>query len=92
MAVYDDKHIYWHRQAIEEYVLWEKNHRAVARRINRLIADIKENGLDKGIGKPKMLKWDRRDCWSRRITEEHRLLYDGKDGILHAYSCATHYE
>jgi len=91
MTVYDDESVYWHRQAVKEYVLWEKNNKDVARRIDRLIADIKENGLDRGIGRPEKLRWDRRSCWSRRINEEHRLLYDGKGGTLHVYSCATHY-
>lgn len=63
----------------------------MVKRINELIKDIERNGLLKGIGKPEPLK-HRKAC-SRRITEEHRLIYNMDDNRnLILYSCKYHYE
>ena len=61
------------------------------KRINELIKDIDRNGLLTGIGKPEPLK-HRKAC-SRRITDEHRLIYymDNIQNLI-IYSCKYHYE
>lgn len=61
------------------------------KRINDLVKDIDRNGLLKGKGKPEPLKY-RKAC-SRRITDEHRLVYnmDSNQNLI-IYSCKYHYE
>lgn len=63
----------------------------IVKRINDLIKDIGRNGLLKGIGKPESLK-HKKAC-SRRITDEHRLIYNFDEyKNLIIYSCKGHYE
>ena len=75
----------------EDYLWWQVQDRRILRRINALIADIDRNG-NTGLGKPELLK-HLKGYWSRRITEEHRLVYRIQDdgGILIA-QCRYHYE
>ncbi len=77
--------------AWEQYVQWQTEDRRIVKRINELIKSISRDGLLEGIGKPEPLKV-RKAC-SRRITEEHRLVYNFdtfKNLII--YSCKYHYE
>ena len=70
----------------EDYTYWAQAHRQQLKRINRLIDDALRDPTD-GIGKPEPLKYLLTGAWSRRITEEHRLVYliDGDDlGVLQA--------
>lgn len=63
----------------------------MAIRINELIKDINRNGSNQGIGKPEPLKY--RKAWSRRITQEHRLVYNfDENKKLIILSCKGHYE
>lgn len=68
-----------------------KTDRKVIKRIDELIVSIERDGLLKGIGKPEVLKY-RKAC-SRRITDEHRLIYnfDSNKNLI-IYSCKGHYE
>lgn len=60
--------------AWEDYLYWQRADRAVLRRINELIRDI-QRSPHKGIGKPEPLQHALSGYWSRRITDEHRLVY-----------------
>lgn len=64
----------WHPDAWDEYVNWQAHDRKILKRINTLIKDI-QRGDDGGIGKPELLKGDLSGWASRRINEEHRLVY-----------------
>jgi toxin YoeB len=77
-------------QAWEDYQYWVGNDRKILRKINDLLRDI-ERSAHAGIGKPEPLKHDLDGFWSRRITQEHRLIYavDG-DRIL-IVKCRMHY-
>lgn len=77
--------------AWEQYTEWIKTDRKVIKRINDLIQSIDRDGLLTGIGKPEILK-HRKAC-SRRITDEHRLVYnfDEKQNLI-VYACCGHYE
>ncbi len=61
-------------QAWEDDVHWQTADRAIVKRINRLVDDMLRNPTT-GIGKPEQLKYGLPGAWSRRITEEHRLVY-----------------
>jgi toxin YoeB len=68
----------------EDYVFWSTNDRQTLKRINRLIEDAMRDPFG-GIGKPEPLKHHLAGGWSRRIDEEHRLVYqvDNEDLIIH---------
>ncbi len=77
--------------AWEDYTDWQIRDKKIAMRINELIKDINRNGLNQGIGKPEPLKY--RKAWSRRITHEHRLVYNfDENKNLVILSCKGHYE
>ena len=80
----------WDDNAWEDYVYWQTQDRKVLRRINLLIADILRNG-NTGIGKPEPLRYDFAGYWSRRITDEHRLVYKIADGDGRIAACRYHY-
>jgi Txe/YoeB family toxin of toxin-antitoxin system len=64
---------------------------AIGKRINQLIEDVKRNG-NEGIGKPEPLKHGFQGYWSRRITDEHRLVYKIADDEIRIAACRYHYE
>ena len=82
----------WHPEAWEEYVSWQADDRKIVRRINALLRDI-QRGDDGGVGKPELLKSDLSGWASRRINEEHRLVYRVVDahGEPEILSCRYHY-
>ena len=67
----------------EDYTCWQSADRATLKRINRLI-DAALRDPASGIGKPEPLRHVLAGAWSRRITEEHRLVYfvDGEDLVI----------
>lgn len=67
----------------EDYAHWQTADRAMLRRINRLIEDVLRDPFT-GIGKPEQLKHALAGAWSRRINDEHRLVYlvDGDDVVI----------
>ncbi|MBR0417319.1 MAG: Txe/YoeB family addiction module toxin [Firmicutes bacterium] len=80
----------WSDNAWEEYLYWQLIDKDVLKKINELLKSIEREGPAKGLGKPELLK--SRTGYSRRITKEHRLVYDVKNGVLIIYSCKGHYE
>ena len=58
----------------EDFTYWVENDRKMAARIVRLIKDIEREPFE-GLGKPEPLRHDLTGFWSRRITDEHRLVY-----------------
>lgn len=75
----------------EDYLWWQTQDRKVLKRINNLIQDVVRNG-NEGIGKPEPLKHGFRGYWSRRITDEHRLVYQVRDDEIRIAACRYHYE
>jgi toxin YoeB len=70
---------------------WLKNDRAIVERVNRLVDDALRDPIA-GIGKPEPLRHVLAGAWSRRITEEHSLVYlvDGDDLVV--LQARLHYE
>lgn len=60
--------------AWEQYVQWQQTDKAIAKRLNTLLLAVTRDPFE-GIGKPEPLKHELAGCWSRRITDEHRLVY-----------------
>lgn len=68
--------------AWEDYLHWQKTDPKLLKRINALIQEIKRSPFE-GTGKPEALKYELSGYWSRRITDEHRIIYKvEKDAIL----------
>ena len=80
----------WSEKSWEDYLYWQSTDKKVLKKINTLIKDIKRNPFE-GIGKPEPLKYELAGCWSRRITNEHRLVYEIEDDKLYIISCRYHY-
>ncbi|MGJ4049498.1 Txe/YoeB family addiction module toxin [Corynebacterium macclintockiae] len=80
----------WDESAWEDYLWWQTTDRRTLKRINRLIKDIARNG-NEGIGKPEALKHGLSGYWSRRITDEHRLVYKVLDSEIRIAACRYHY-
>ena len=60
--------------AWEDYLYWQRTDRNILRRINALIKEIQRTPFE-GIGKPEPLRHGLSGYWSRRINEEHRIVY-----------------
>ncbi len=76
--------------AFEEFNHWAIADRKIYLKIVKLIEDINRSPFS-GLGKPEPLKHELSGYWSRRITDEHRLVYRVKDGEITVISCRYHY-
>ncbi len=78
--------------ANEDLIEWKKSgNKNVLQRIRKLIESIKKTPFA-GIGKPEPLKYDLTGKWSRRITNEDRLVYEVENEIINIYSLKGHYK
>ena len=82
--------IQFSEHAWEDYLYWQKTDKAMVKRINGLIQDIQRNPFE-GIGKPEPLKHALAGFWSRRINDEHRLVYSVEGGVLRIAQARYHY-
>lgn len=76
--------------AWQDYLYWQKIDKQALKRINQLIKDIQRNPFE-GLGKPEPLRFDMSGLWSRRINQEHRLIYQIKDDYIVIVQCRYHY-
>ena len=78
-------------RAEEDLEYWKSTgNKQVMKRITKLLSDILEHPFT-GIGKPEPLKGDLQGLWSRRITDEHRLIYSVSDGMVYVYVLSLRY-
>ena len=86
------KSLTFSQNAWEDYCLWH-NDKRIMKKINDLLKDIERNG-NTGIGKPEPLRYELSGYWSRRITEEDRLIYKVVDdeNTIFIIGCKGHYE
>ena len=80
----------WDEAAWDDYLWWQSEDRRTLKRINLLIRDVAHNG-NEGIGKPEALKHGMSGYWSRRMTDEHRLVYKVVGEEVRIASCRYHY-
>ena len=83
--------ISFHPQAWDDYLYWQQNDKAMLRRINALIRDIQRDPFT-GIGKPEPLKFNFSGYWSRRIDDEHRVVYKVADEDIILAQLRGHYD
>lgn len=71
------------KEAWEDYLYWQKQDRRMVERINKLIRETHREPFE-GVGKPEALKHALSGFWSRRITDEHRMVYrvEGDDLMI----------
>jgi toxin YoeB len=75
----------------EDYLFWQKTEKNILRKINSLIKDITRSPFN-GLGKPEALKHKYRGFWSRRIDNEHRLIYRVEEDEIWIVKCRFHYD
>ena len=80
----------WTEDAWEDYEYWQRTSKEKVKQIGELIKAIKRDPF-KGIGKPEPLKHDLAGYWSRRIDQEHRLVYEIQDDAIIIVQCRYHY-
>ena len=77
-------------QAWDDYLYWQKTDKKLLERINVLVKDISRSPFA-GIGKPEPLKNALSGYWSRRINDEHRIVYKIADGSMLIAQLRYHY-
>ena len=85
-----DREAVFQPEFIEDLKYWVKNDRKVALRVFKLIEDIQREPFN-GIGKPEPLKHLAPGTWSRRITQEHRIVYLVRDMRIDFLQARFHY-
>jgi toxin YoeB len=80
-----------YEKAERDFEYWRKSgNKDIQKKIQQLFTDMKLHPFV-GIGKPEALKYELSGKWSRRINEEHRIIYDVADDIINVYSLKGHY-
>ncbi len=77
-------------RAWEDTLYWQANDPKLLTRLNGLIKERARTPFS-GIGKPEPLRGQRSGWWSRRLTQEHRLVYKPSDNALLIAQCRSHY-
>lgn len=76
--------------AFEDLAWWVQQDRSQALRIIKLIREIQREPFA-GLGKPEPLKHELSGCWSRRVDQEHRLVYQVLENKIRILGCRYHY-
>lgn len=74
----------------EDFLEWGQNEKQLQKRIIRLIQEVRRTPFE-GIGKPEPLKGNLSGFWSRRINDEHRLVYEVTDDEIIIHAIKDHY-
>lgn len=77
-------------EAWEDYLHWQRHDRRMVERINKLIAEVARDPFD-GVGKPEPLKHALSGYWSRRINDEHRMVYRVEGDAMWIAQLRFHY-
>lgn len=79
-------------KAEEDVDFWKKSgNKLIQKKIRKLLESIKKNPFE-GIGKPEQLKYNWIGYWSRRINQEHRLIYEIRNNKILIHSLKGHYD
>ncbi len=77
-------------EAFDQYNQWQQENKQVFNKLKKLLIETTKTPYE-GTGKPEPLKYDYTGCWSRRITEEHRLVYKVETEWFEVIACRYHY-
>jgi toxin YoeB len=78
-------------KAWEDYLYWQQFDKKMLKKINELLKEISRSPYE-GTGKPEPLKHALSGFWSRRITDEHRMVYRVEDNVVKVAAARYHYE
>jgi len=78
-------------KAFDQYNEWQTENKQVFEKLKELIKETAKTPFE-GTGKPEALKHEYTGCWSRRITDEHRLIYKVTADLVEIVSCKFHYK
>jgi len=79
-----------YEKAERDFEYWKKSgNKAIQKKIQELFIDRKKHPFE-GIGKPELLKHELAGKWSRRINQEHRIVYNVTNNIINVYSLKGH--
>lgn len=84
------KNLTFYQDAFDDFFDWSLVNKTIFKKIYELIKDIRRNPFE-GKGKPEPLKHQLTGYWSRRIDNEHRLVYKIEDETIIITSCKDHY-
>lgn len=82
--------IIFSEHAWDDYVYWQRTDLKILERINKLIKEMQQSPFE-GTGKPEPLRYGLSGYWSRRITDEHRIVYKVEKDSLHLAQLRYHY-
>ncbi|MHC1743260.1 MAG: Txe/YoeB family addiction module toxin [Syntrophobacteraceae bacterium] len=82
--------IIFSEHAWDDYLYWQRTDRKILERINKLIQEMQRSPSE-GTGKPEPLRHGLSGYWSRRITDEHRIVYKVERDTLHLAQLGYHY-
>ena len=82
--------IIFSEHAWDDYLYWQRTDRKILERINKLIKEMQQSPFE-GTGKPEPLRYGLSGYWSRRITDEHRIVYKVEKDSLHLAQLRYHY-
>ena len=85
------KKVVFEKNALEDFEFWAKQDIKILKKIAELILAITKEPFS-GIGKPEPLKGDLKGYWSRRLTDEHRIVYTISVEAVIIISCKSHYK
>ena len=85
------RRILFEAEAFTDFNEWTKIDRKIYNKIVELLKDIERSPFS-GIGKPEPLKYELSGFWSRRISDEHRLVYQVTDQEIFVAACKGHYD
>ncbi len=80
----------WDANAWEDYLYWQKTDKKMLAKINELVKECLRTPFH-GKGKPEGLRKNLKGYWSRRINQEHRLVYQVSETHIHIIQCRKHY-
>ncbi|MEO6850312.1 MAG: Txe/YoeB family addiction module toxin [Mucilaginibacter sp.] len=80
-----------YKDAKKDFEHWKQTgNKSIQKKIQQIFTDMKDHPFE-GIGKPEALKHDLSGKWSRRINQEHRIIYDVTGDVINVYSLKGHY-
>lgn len=82
--------LFFSDDAWDDYLYWQETDRKILKKINALIKEIKRTPFE-GTGKPEALKHEFSECWSRRINDEHRIVYIVEKNAIFLIQLRYHY-
>ena len=88
--VREERDVLLHRTFLADLIYWAETDPKIERRLLRMVEEIRHEPFT-GAGKPEPMKHDMRGCWSRRLTDEHRIVYRVTGNLVHMLQGRLHY-